>query len=282
MSETMRTDLPIETCLSAAEELIGAEWQQEEQEGEITVSTVRIQTDEGAKRLSRPKGMYVTLECPHIRENELEIHERIIDGLTQIWERFLTPLASRRKILVIGLGNRSVIADALGPQVVEQILVTRHIREQLPPEWKGRMSEVSALAPGVMGQTGIETGEIVQAVAKAVRPEVVIAVDALAAGALERLVSTIQICNTGIQPGAGMGNRRRELSERTLGVPVLAVGVPTVMDIARLSEDEEGGAFFATPKDMDVVLQRLSLMIASSLNRVLHRLSKEEIKAYLY
>jgi len=110
----------------------------------------------------------------------------------------------------------------------------------------------------------------------------VIAVDALAAGALERLVSTIQICNTGIQPGAGMGNRRRELSEQTLGVPVIAVGVPTVMDIGSLAEGEGHETYFATPKDMDVVLKRVSLMIASSLNRVLHDLSEEELKAYLY
>lgn len=277
----MRTDLPIESCIDAAEELRGAEWEQEQQEDEITISTVKIKTEEGAARLKRPRGLYVTLECPHIRLNDLEIHERIIDGLTQIWSRFLKPLKKKNKILVIGLGNRDVIADALGPQVVEQILVTRHMREQLPEEWKAKLAEVSALAPGVMGQTGIETGEVVEALVEAVSPDVVIAVDALAAGALERLVTTIQICNTGIQPGAGMGNRRRELSQQTLGVPVIAVGVPTVVDIGSLAEGERE-AYFATPKDMDVVLKRLSLMIASSLNRALHSLSEDELKAYLY
>ncbi len=278
----MRSDLPIESCINAAEELVGAEWEQDKQEDEITVSTVRIQTEEGERRLHRPKGLYVTLECPHIRENQLEIHERIINGLTEIWKRFLEPIEPNGKILIIGLGNREVTADALGPQVVEQILVTRHIRELLPTEWKAKLSEVSALAPGVMGQTGIETGEIVEGLVEAVKPDAVIAVDALAAGALERLVSTIQICNTGIQPGAGMGNRRRELSMQTLGVPVIAVGVPTVMDIGSLAEGEENEAYFATPKDMDVVLKRVSLMIASSLNRVLHHLSEEELKSYLY
>ena len=277
----MRTDLPIESCIDAAEELNGTEWEQEQQEEEITVSTVRIKTEEGARRLKRPQGLYVTLECPHIRVNDLEIHERIIDGLTQIWERFLKPLQDKRKILVIGLGNRLVMADALGPQVVEQMLVTRHLREQLPEEWKAKLAEVSALAPGVMGQTGIETGEIVEALVNAIAPDAVIAVDSLAAGALERLVTTIQICNTGIQPGAGMGNRRRELSQKTLGVPVIAVGVPTVVDIGDLAADKKE-AYFATPKDMDVVLKRLSLMIASSLNRALHSLSEEELKAYLY
>ncbi len=278
----MRSDLPIENCINAAEELVGAEWEQDEQEDEITISTVRIQTKEGEKRLHRPKGLYVTLECPHIRENQLEIHERIINGLTEIWKRFLEPINPNGKILIIGLGNREVTADALGPQVVEQILVTRHIRELLPEDWKAKLSEVSALAPGVMGQTGIETGEIVEGLVEAVKPDAVIAVDALAAGALERLVSTIQICNTGIQPGAGMGNRRRELSQQTLGIPVFAVGVPTVMDIGSLAEGEEHEAYFATPKDMDVVLKRVSLMIASSLNRVLHHLSEEELKSYLY
>ena len=277
----MRTDLPIENCLNAAEELVGAEWEQETQKDEITVSTVHIKTPEGEKRLGRPKRMYVTLECPHIRENRLDIHERIINGLTEVWKKFLEPIKRKDKILIVGLGNREVIADALGPEVVEQILITRHIRGRLPKEWKAKLSEVSALAPGVMGQTGIETGEIIESLVKTVKPEAVIAVDALAAGALERLVSTIQICNTGIQPGAGMGNRRRELSQKTLGIPVIAVGVPTVVDIGCLAEGKKE-AYFATPKDMDVVLNRLSLIIASSLNRVLHQLSEEELKAYLY
>lgn len=277
-----RTDLPIEHCLDAATELIGAEWEQENQEDEITVSTVHIKTEEGEKRLRRPKGMYVTLECPHLRENRLDIHERIVNGLVEVWTKFLKPIKNRKKILVVGLGNRDVTADSLGPQVVKQILVTRHIREHMPEEWKAKMSEVSALAPGVMGQTGIETGEIIESLVKTIKPEAVIAVDALAAGTMERLVSTIQICNTGIQPGAGMGNRRREVSQQTLGIPVIAVGVPTVVDIGSLAENEGGEAYFATPKDMDVIMKRLSLMIASSLNRVLHQLSEEELKAYLY
>ena len=278
----MRTDLPIEGCLDAAEELMGAEWEQEDQEDEITISTVRIKTDEGVKHLQRPKGMYITLECPHMRENRLDIHERIVDGLVEIWKRILEPLKKKEKILVVGLGNRAVTADALGPQVVEQILITRHIREQMPKEWKARLSEVSALAPGVMGQTGIETGEIIEGLVKNVKPELVIAVDALAAGSLQRLVSTIQICNTGIQPGAGMGNRRKEISQQTLGIPVIAVGVPTVVDIGALAEKEEDEVYFATPKDMDVVMKRVSQMIAGSLNRVLHELSQEELEAYLY
>ena len=278
----MRTDLAIEACLNAAKELTGAEWLEEKGEDEVTVSTVHITTEEGAKRLKKPKGTYVTLECPYLRENQLEIHERIIDALTQIWKKFLDPLPQKDSILVLGLGNRQITADALGPEVVEQILATRHIREQLPEEWKGNMSVVSALAPGVMGQTGIETGEIVEALVGSISPDVVIAVDALASGALERLVSTIQICNTGIQPGAGMGNRRKELSEKSLGVPVLAVGVPTVVDASNLSEKPGNMAYYVTPKDMDVVLKRLSLMIASSLNRALHHLSEQELKAYLY
>lgn len=278
----MRTDLALEACLNAAEELTGAEWHQEKGENEITVSTVNITTQEGAKRLDRPMGKYITVECPHLRENRLDIHERIINAMVKIWQEFLTPLSEN--VLIIGLGNRMVTADALGPQVVQQILATRHIREQLPAEWKGKMGRVSALAPGVMGQTGIETGEIVEALTEKIRPDMVIAIDALAAGALSRLVTTIQICNTGIQPGAGMGNRRREISERTLGVPVLAVGVPTVVDASALNQekDADADAYYVTPKDMDVVMKRLSLLIASSLNRALHDLSADELKAYLY
>ncbi|MCI8633398.1 MAG: GPR endopeptidase [Lachnospiraceae bacterium] len=278
----MRTDIALEACLNAAEEITGAEWTQENGEDKVVVSTVKITTPEGAKRLGRPMGKYITLECPYLRENTLEIHERIIEGLTKIWKDFLDTFSKANSILVVGLGNRRVTADALGPQVVDQVLATRHIREQLPKEWKGNLGVVSALAPGVMGQTGIETGEIIEALVKAISPDVVIAIDALAAGSIERLVNTIQICDTGIQPGAGMGNRRRELSEKTLGVPVLAVGVPTVVDASDIAEKEDMDAYYVTPKDMDVVMKRLSLMIASSLNRALHRLSPEELKAYLY
>lgn len=279
----MRTDLPIESCLDAAEEITGARWQQEQQEGDIVVSTVCIETEQGARRLGRPQGKYVTLECPHMRDNRLEIHRRIIDALTAIWRDFFKCMdPAEGTVLVIGLGNRQVTADALGPQVVDQILVTRHIRQQLPEEWKGKMGTVAALAPGVMGQTGIETAELITAMAEAIHPSCVVAVDALAAGVMERLVSTVQICDTGIQPGAGMGNRRKEISSRTLGIPVLAVGVPTVMDASGLAQEQPGEAYFVTPKDMDAVLRRVSLMIASSLNRTLHRLTAEELKAYLY
>lgn len=278
----MRTDIALEACLNMAEEISGAQWTQEKGEDEVVISTVEITTPEGAKRLGRPIGKYITLECPYLRENQLAIHERIIEALTKIWKDFLQNIPNRASVLVVGLGNRRVTADALGPQVIDQVLATRHIREQLPDEWQGSLGVVSALAPGVMGQTGIETGEIVEALVKSIRPDFVIAIDALAAGSIKRLVNTIQICDTGIQPGAGMGNRRRELSKETLGVPVLAVGVPTVVDASELEQEEEMQAYYVTPKDMDAVMKRLSLMIASSLNRALHDLSPEQLKAYLY
>ncbi len=284
----MRTDLAIEEIkhwisMNAAQELSGAQWWEEKGEDEITVSTVQITTPEGARRLHRPQGRYTTLECPYLRDNCLDIHERIINALTKIWEDFLQPSVSGGLTLVVGLGNRFVSADALGPQVVDQLLVTRHLPEEaIPEEFRHTLAQVAALSPGVMGQTGVETSEMVKALVKQLHAERVIAVDALAAGSLQRLVTTIQICDTGIRPGAGMGNHRRELSYQTLGVPVLAVGVPTVVDIASLSEQPEGEAFYATPKDMDEVMRRLSRMIASSLNRALHHLSPGQLKAYLY
>ena len=278
----MRTDIVLEECLNMAEEIAGVEWSEQTGEDQVVVSTVRITTPEGAKRLGKPIGKYVTLECPHLRENQLEIHERIITGLTKIWVDFFTDLPKEKEVLIIGLGNRLVTADALGPQVIEKILTTRHIHAGIPDEWRGELGSVAALAPGVMGQTGIETGEIISALVKATKPHVVIVVDALAAGSIDRLVTTIQIGNSGIQPGAGMGNRRQEISEKTLGIPVLAVGVPTVVDAAALSPAMQGLHYYVTPKDMDFVLQRLSRMIATSLNRALHNLSEEEIKSYLY
>ena len=191
------------------------------------------------------------------------------------------------KILIVGLGNREVIADALGPEVVEQILITRDIRGRLPKEWKAKLSEVSALAPGVMGQTGIETGEIIESLVKTVKPEAVIAVDALAAGEIGRLGRTVQICDSGIAPGSGVGNDRRPLNREVLGVPVIGVGVPTVVDSATLVWDaleragmtEEGltpvltevltrgRSFIVAPKDSDEVVALSCRLLAMGLDR---------------
>lgn len=256
------------------EEIPGVEIE-ERQEGEIWISRIRITSPEGSKIIGRPEGTYVTIETERLRENDLDIHEKVIDILTQELGKMLSPY-KKKEVLVAGLGNRQVTADSLGPLTVEKVLTTRHVKETLPKELRKEMGTVSSLAPGVMGQTGIETGEIIFSVVKGIHPAAVIAVDALAAASVERLNTTIQLCDTGICPGAGIGNRRQELSRKTLGIPVLAIGVPTVTDAGTSQE------MYVTTKDMDAVVRRLSRVIATAINRCVHHLEDRELEEYLY
>ncbi len=274
----MRTDLAVEARLhkldNRSDEIPGVEVE-EFQEQDIWVSRIHIVSPEGAKVIGRPEGTYVTIETERLRENDLELHEKVIDILTQELGKMLSPY-KKKDVLVAGLGNRQVTADSLGPLTVERVLTTRHLKNSVPRELRNALGTVSSLAPGVMGQTGIETGEIISAVVKEVHPAAVIAVDALAAASVERLNTTIQLCDTGICPGAGIGNRRQELSRGTLGVPVLAIGVPTVTDAGESKE------VYVTTKDMDAVVRRLSRVIGSAINRCVHRLEDRELEEYLY
>ena len=319
---SVRTDLALE-----ARELVGDERSEisgvrysvrREGDYEVTISVVEVLNEEGEKAMGKPKGRYVTLECPELKENILEAHQEVMEILTRELRRMI-PLKDDTKTLVIGLGNRQVTADALGPLAVSGLLVTRHLYAVAPHELKDRIRPVSAIAPGVMGQTGVETGELVAGLTDKVKPDVVIAIDALASRRTSRVNTTIQIADTGINPGAGVGNFRQELSSKTLGVPVISIGVPTVVDAATIVSDTieylqdtmkaQGGIqmhifqnfseqekyqliqevlkpnigdLYVTPKDMDAVAQRLGNVIAGALNMVLHHLEPEELKEYLY
>jgi spore protease len=244
-----------------------------------------------------------------MKENDLETHEEIVKIMAKKLEK-LRKLKKNSVILVVGLGNWNVTPDALGPKVVSKILVTRHLSEHLPEELHGMVRSVSAISPGVMGLTGIETSEIIRGVVDRVKPDLVIAIDALAARRTSRINATIQIGDTGVNPGHGMGNRRVALNEKTLGVPIIAIGVPTVVDAATLVNDtmdrmlaamakqapkgteffemlmsladEEKyhliqeilnpytGNMFVTPKEVDAVIERLSNIIANAVNLALH------------
>lgn len=195
------------------------------------VSRVTIDTPAAAQVMGKEQGTYVTLESQALKNRNKEEQEELSQQLALEIEHFLKILEIPQDggCLVVGLGNWNATPDALGPRAVSELLVTRHLYEMSPPELRGGLRPVSALAPGVLGLTGIETGEIVRGVVDRIKPALVVVIDALAARSSDRLCSTIQLADTGINPGAGVGNKRKSISRETLGVPVLAIGVPTVI-----------------------------------------------------
>lgn len=270
----------------------------------IERTTIRIQDEETARQLNRPKGTYVTLSCPQTLTIDLTTREALARELAADIRRMLPEGA--RCVLVTGLGNRSVTPDALGPRTVERILVTRHMDGGLPDDAREKMGVVCAAAPGVLGVTGVETAEVIRGMAEHVRPDAVIAIDALAARSSSRICSTIQIADTGIAPGSGVGNHRRALDRETLGVPVIAVGVPMVVYAWTIAadalsafaeadgaaqEDEEKlaaavervvserlGDLIVTPREVDALVERMAGILAEGINLALHPgLSAEEI-----
>jgi len=276
---------------------------------QIKITWVKIENEKGAKSMNKPIGNYITIESESMKINDVEAHEKIIEELSENIIK-LHNLNKNSLILVVGLGNRNVTPDALGPKVVSKIVVTRHIKESLPEQIDASVRPVSAVSPGVMGITGIETGEIVKGIAERIKPDLIITIDALAARCSSRINSTIQMTDTGISPGSGLGNKTMSLNYQTLGVPVIAIGVPTVVDAATLvndtmdkmlqsmiNETKEGSPFyqmlinlsneekynliteilnpyvgnmFVTPKEVDAVIERLANIIANSINIALH------------
>ena len=210
----------------------------EREEQDIKITLVDI-TSEGAEALGKKEGKYLTLEVIGIRQQDTELQKKVEEVLAHEFSHFIKELGIKENAscLVVGLGNWNVTPDALGPQVCENLLVTRHLYELQPESVDEGYRPVSALAPGVMGLTGIETSDIIFGVVEKTKPDFVIAIDALASRSIERVNSTIQISDTGIHPGSGVGNKRKELSEKTLGIPVIAIGVPTVVDAVSITSD---------------------------------------------
>lgn len=210
----------------------------EREEGDIKISLVEI-TEKGAETMGKKPGRYLTIEVQGIRQQDTELQLKVEKIFAGEFAHFLEQLNIKEdaSCLVVGLGNWNVTPDALGPQVCENILVTRHLFELQPENVEQGYRPVSALAPGVMGLTGIETSDIIMGVVEKSKPDFVIAIDALASRSIERVNSTIQISDTGIHPGSGVGNKRKELSKETLGIPVIAIGVPTVCDAVSITSD---------------------------------------------
>ena len=317
----IRTDLALEakeSCEAKDGQPRGVRvTEQEDPEREIYTTTVVIETENGARVMGKPVGTYITLEAPNMSSPDEDYHAEISEALAgHIRALMRTEDDKRKSVLVVGLGNREVTPDALGPEVVGNLRITRHmirVYGRVSAELQ-QAAEVSALVPGVMAQTGMETAEIVRGVVRESRPDLVIAVDALAARNVHRLASTIQLTDTGIHPGSGVGNHRRGMTRENLGVPVIAIGVPTVVGAAAivhgtvnalvrtLTASKEGsrygeyireldsdsqyelirellepefGSMFVTPQDMDERICKLSAAIAEGIRRAVERLEEE-------
>lgn len=294
------TDLILEAreLGSANEGKIPGVTTQELSQGGITISRVHIENEQGMQAMGKPVGMYVTVELPRDFQDDNSLFEVGVSVIAAELKKQLN-LSENGCVMIAGLGNAGVTPDALGPETVQSVLVTRHIEERAPEYFKSnRMRPVAAIAPGVMGQTGVETAEIIASIVSKIRPEAVIVIDALSARSLSRLAVTVQISDTGINPGAGVGNQRSEITKESLGVPVVSIGMPTVVNAATLVADataiiaSKGGTpseesrdsvydlakealtpyglnLFVTPKDIDGIIACSSRLIGYSINMAL-------------
>lgn len=290
----IRTDLAVETSEKRPDgkEISGLIVEKEKRGEDITITKVRIETQKAAKTMGKPRGTYISIEADQMMEEDNDYHREISEIFSEQLKNFLPKQYQKKKILVIGLGNREVTPDALGPKVIDQLFITRHLLEEFG-KYMVELEEccsISGIVPGVMAQTGMETVEILQGVVAQTKPDIVIAVDALAARSIKRLNRTIQITDTGIIPGSGVGNYRNAITKEHLGIPVIAVGIPTVVDAAtivadfctglmenkqELEEMEETvrgmippklNAMYVTSKDIDEAVNRLSYTISEGLN----------------
>lgn len=311
----IRTDLALEEkerFESDQVEVQGVVLEEEyDKEREIRVTTVRIETENGAKTMGKPVGTYLTIEAPNLSSPDEGIHREVSEELAkyliEVMEKIIPESEHDKEVLVIGLGNRQATPDALGPYVADNLNITRHIVKEYGKyaALEEMNCVVSAIVPGVMAQTGMETAEIIKGVVRETKPDLLIVIDALAARNSRRLNRTIQIADTGIHPGSGVGNYRNAITKETIGVPVIAIGVPTVVDAVTIVSDTMenllsaletseslkgvglvlGGyseaekyelikeliapnlnSMFMTPKDIDETVKRLSYTISEGLN----------------
>ena len=241
----VRTDLALEARERFEEDVeirgVAVEESYDERR-DIRVTVVRIQTENGAKAMGKPIGTYITLEAPRMSEPDEDYHREVSVQLAEVLKSLLPRKEVPVSVLVAGLGNREVTPDALGPRVVDNMMITRHILKEFGKYAFGQeeISPISGIVPGVMAQTGMESMEILKGVIQETKPECIIAVDALAARSVRRLGVTIQLSDAGIHPGSGVGNHRNSLTRETLGVPVIAIGVPTVVGAAAIVHDTVG------------------------------------------
>ncbi|UMZ73066.1 GPR endopeptidase [Natranaerofaba carboxydovora] len=318
--QSFNTDLAIEAVevkelleATPRDEMSGVETTTSEEEG-VTISRVSIKTPAAEKAMNKAMGNYVNIEAAGLRDKDTELQDRV----TEIVARELKELAGfndQMELLVVGLGNWNVTPDSIGPKVVEDLVITRHLLQLVPDRLGPGFRSMAGMAPGVMGITGMETAEIIKGVVEQLKPSMILAIDALSARNLDRLNTTVQIADNGISPGSGVGNKRMGINEQTMGVPVIAMGVPTVVDAVTIVSDvlskfdgssnnqqnqntdynkfrlinetlsPYGGAsnkLMVTPKEVDSFADDISEVLAGSINAAVHpRVSEEGSHKYL-
>lgn len=315
-----RTDLALEVremlTKEVSEDIPGVLVETAEDE-EVIITKVNITTPEAEKIMGKGKGTYVTIEAQGLRYKNTPLQQKIMKVLANELVD-MAELGKNATVLVIGLGNWNITPDALGPRAIDKIVVTRHLQEMLSPELKGGVRSVCAIAPGVLGITGMETVEIVQGLVSKIQPNLVIAIDALAAASTRRVITTVQLANTGISPGSGVGNKRFGLTKESLGVPVIAIGVPTVVHASTIAMDtintlqehapfaryfksmehlsdtdrrtivgqvlpEVLGDLMVTPKEVDRFIDDIAVVLAGGINQAMHpHIDYENIHTYLH
>ncbi len=268
-----RTDLALETVKNA-ESLSKEDFEKcVKTVGQVTVTTLHLRSDTAADAVGKPRGTYVTLEFPALSDDEKQLEETAVllaDAITAL-------LPESGTVLTVGLGNRGITPDALGPRTADMVLATRHIDGEFAKSVGLEGLRPSAvLTPGVLGQTGTESSEIVRGVCSVVSPAAILVVDALAAGDVARLGRTVQVADSGISPGAGVGNHRHPLNADTFGIPVIGIGVPTVVDAATIAAASGTNNLpkalqnlIVTPKEIDLVINRAARLIAAGINGAL-------------
>ncbi len=283
----------------------------------VNVTIVKIVEENAEQLMGKPRGTYITIEAPALRDNNRDAQQEVAEVLAQKLKSLFN-LPENANILLVGLGNWNATPDALGPRVINQSMVTRHLYKYAPEELQGGMRSVSAIAPGVLGITGIETAEIIKGVVEKIVPELIIVVDSLAAGSVDRIATTIQIADTGISPGSGIGNKRAGINLETMGVPVIAIGIPTVVNAAVIAQvtvehfleklqdtpvlnqiyknlrpdftqqvinevlQPFAGNLTVTPKEIDALILSTSKIVAGGISMALHpSIGLEEYNMYL-
>lgn len=282
----VRIDLALEERESfdgSGVEIHGVEVEEScDEERDVRLTRVKIVSERGAREMGKSRGTYLTLEAPGLASPDEDYHREVSEMIADLL-RELTGTAE--SVLVAGLGNRDVTPDALGPQAVSNLMITRHLIREYGREMMGMdgCCVVSGIVPGVMAQTGMETSEILQGIIEETRPDLLIVIDALAARSTRRLGRTVQITDTGIQPGSGVGNHRGSLTKESLGIPVIAIGVPTVVEAAAIVYDAQGNCekmpphlngMFVTPKNIDEMIKQLSFTLSEALNMVFSETKK--------
>jgi spore protease len=278
----VRTDLALEETervkKSAKGQVNGIELEEYDLPNNIHISKVAIKSKNAAKNLGKPIGTYITIEAAELIEPDEDYHREISVQIAEQIKILIPDMDKEKSILVVGLGNSDVTADALGPYTIDNLCITRHIIKEYGKKAYNttKINSISALTPGVMAKTGMETAEIIKGVINETEPDIVIVVDALAARTTRRLNRTIQITDTGIHPGSGVGNHRKAITEETMGVPVIAIGIPMVVDARTIVLDALGNLdipidnqlsnMYVTPKNIDETTKRLSFTVSEAIN----------------